>query len=53
MSALYRQNIEISHEEAPIVIEYDESTFSESLKKASDLRASGKAVALKNVKKRG
>ena len=53
MSALYRQNIEISHEEAPIVIEYDENSFSESLKKAAALRADGKAVALKNAKKRG
>ena len=50
MSALYRQNIAMEHEEAPVVIEYDENSFSESLKKAKELRASGKAVALKNRK---
>jgi ATP phosphoribosyltransferase regulatory subunit len=50
MSALYRQNVKIEHEDAPTIIEFDESSFSESLKKAVQLRSQGIAVSLKNRK---
>ncbi len=46
MSALYRQNIEIVHEESVYRLEYDENNFSEKLTEASKLRNNGKKVAL-------
>jgi ATP phosphoribosyltransferase regulatory subunit len=46
MSALYRQNLDIEHEEAPICLEFDESTFEAKLKEAAELRKQGKKVAL-------
>ena len=53
MSALYRQNIEIDHEDAPVVIEFDENDFSECLTRAGQLRSQGGSVALKRRKVTG
>ncbi len=50
MSALYRQNIEIEHEEEVTEVFYTKETFSEALFKANELRSKGKKVALKNKK---
>ena len=47
MSALYRQNAQIEHEEDSVVIEYNENNFEESLNKAKELRKNGKNVVLK------
>ncbi len=47
MSALYRQNVPIEHEEEVEVIEYTEKDFSAALAEASKLRADGRKVALK------
>ncbi len=47
MSALYRQNVSIEHEEDALVIEYTENDFSEALSEAAGLRAEGRKVALK------
>ena len=46
MSALYRQNLDIEHEEAPLTLEFDENNFEAKLKEAADLRKQGKKVAL-------
>ena len=46
MSALYRQNIEIEHQESVVVLEYDEASFPKQLSKASELRKTGTKVAL-------
>ncbi len=46
MSALYRQNLTIEHEEEVQVLEYDEDSFSSQLKKAGELRKKGTKVAL-------
>ncbi len=50
MSALYRQNVAVEHEEEVRVIEYEEESFSQALKKAEELRAKGIKVALKHRK---
>ena len=47
MSALYRQNIAVEHEIAPEIVYFDNENFKESLKKATELRNSGKNVILK------
>ena len=47
MSALYRQNVSIEHEEETTVLEYAESEFVKALEEASKLRAEGRKVALK------
>ncbi len=47
MSALYRQNVSIDHEEETTVLEYAESDFAKALEEASKLRAEGRKVALK------
>ncbi|MBR1670018.1 MAG: ATP phosphoribosyltransferase regulatory subunit [Butyrivibrio sp.] len=46
MSALYRQNIDIEHEEDVLVLEYTEKTFPDMLSKAGELRSRGKKVSL-------
>lgn len=46
VSALYRQNIEIEHEDDVATIECTENTFAEALKEAKSLRDSGKKVSL-------
>lgn len=46
MSALYRQNVDIEHENKVIVLEYDKDTFSNKLKEANELRKKGEKVAL-------
>lgn len=46
MSALYRQNVEIEHEDEVVVIEFDEKSFEAQLSKAAELRNSGQKVAL-------
>ena len=46
ISALYRQNIDIEHEDEAVTIEYNEQTFTEALKEAGSLRGSGKKVSL-------
>lgn len=51
MSALYRQNVNIEHEEDVITLEYTEDNYSEAISKASEIRKSGKKVALLYKKK--
>ena len=46
MSALYRQNVEIEHEEQVVAIEYNENNFSQKLSEAEALRKEGKKVSL-------
>ncbi len=46
MSALYRQNLEIEHEAAVTVIEYNKDNFSEKLSEATELRKKGAKVSL-------
>lgn len=46
MSALYRQNVEVEHEDKVVVLEFDENSFEAQLSKAADLRKSGQKVAL-------
>ncbi len=48
MSALYRQNVEMEHEEAPVVVTYDKDSFDASLKEAAKLRSEGKKVILRS-----
>ncbi len=47
MSALYRQNAPVEHDEEVTVIEYTENDFTKALKEASELRSQGRKVALK------
>ncbi len=47
MKALYSQKVQLSGEEAPIIIEYTESTFDKSLIEAQELRSKGSSVILK------
>lgn len=53
MSALYRQNVEIEHEEEVIDIEYNEDDFSQKLSEAESLRKEGKKVSLSFRKTKG
>ena len=46
MSALYRQNLTIEHENEVVVLYYDESSFSQLLIKAGEMRNNGTKVAL-------
>ncbi len=46
MSALYRQNVEIEHEDEVVILEFDENSFEAQLSEAADLRKSGQKVAL-------
>ena len=46
MSALYRQNIEIEHQEPVVILEYDEESFLTQLSEAAALRKGGTKVAL-------
>ena len=46
MSALYRQNVDIEHEEDVILIEYSEENYSDAIAKAARLRKLGKKAAL-------
>ncbi|MDC7295250.1 ATP phosphoribosyltransferase regulatory subunit [Butyrivibrio sp. DSM 10294] len=46
ISALYRQNVEIEHEDEVVILEFDENSFEAQLSEAADLRKSGQKVAL-------
>ncbi len=46
MSALYRQNVEIEHEDEVVILDFDENSFEAQLSEAADLRKSGQKVAL-------
>ncbi|WP_026497516.1 ATP phosphoribosyltransferase regulatory subunit [Butyrivibrio sp. WCD2001] len=50
MKALYNQKIQLPEEDKPIVIEYDENSFKDSLSKAKELRKQGTRVILKGAK---
>ena len=50
MSALYRQNTDIDHEEEVTVVEYTDDDFENALLSAKKLRESGKNVVLKAKK---
>ena len=47
MSALYRQNVSVEHEDEAQIIEYTEEDFAKALSKAFELRSKGQKVALK------
>ena len=47
MSALYRQSVEVEHEEPVVVIEFDESDFASKLSEAQELRKRGEKTALR------
>ncbi|SFB67517.1 ATP phosphoribosyltransferase regulatory subunit [Butyrivibrio sp. YAB3001] len=49
MSALYRQNLEITYEQSNETIEYTPDNFKESLEKAKELRSQGINVTLKAI----
>ncbi len=46
LSALYRQNIDVAHDEKALTITYTTETFKEALDKANSLRNDGKRVVL-------
>lgn len=46
MSALYRQNVDIEHEDEIIKIEYSEDDYADAIAKAAMIRKSGKKAAL-------
>ncbi|MCR5404842.1 MAG: ATP phosphoribosyltransferase regulatory subunit [Butyrivibrio sp.] len=46
MSALYRQNVDIEHEENAILIGYSEENYCDAIAKAAQLRKLGKKAAL-------
>lgn len=46
LSALYRQNVSIRHEEPVVIIEYSEDDYSNAIAEAARIRQSGKKAAL-------
>ena len=49
LSALYRQNVDVEHDEEPISITYTDDSFKASLEEANRLRSQGKNVVLKHA----